>query len=86
MPARCRTIPKVPTQIAGLDEVLEGGFPRGRTTLVSGGPGSGKTVLGLEFLCHGAEAGEPGARREYRGNDRVDHNGRKQLAWLQGLK
>ena len=60
MPGKCRPIPKVPTQIAGLDEVLEGGLPRGRTTLVSGGPGSGKTVLGLEFLCRGAMAGEPG--------------------------
>ena len=28
--------------------------------MVSGGPGSGKTVLGLEFLCRGAMAGEPG--------------------------
>jgi len=53
-------IPKVPTKIAGLDEILEGGLPRGRTTVVSGGPGSGKTVLGLEFLCRGAIAGEPG--------------------------
>ncbi len=60
MPQRCRPIPKVPTQVPGLDEVLEGGLPRGRTTLVSGGPGSGKTVLGLEFLCRGAAAGEPG--------------------------
>jgi circadian clock protein KaiC len=50
----------VQTQISGLDEVLEGGFPRGRTTLASGGPGSGKTVLGLEFLCAGALTGEPG--------------------------
>lgn len=53
-------IAKVPTQISGLDEVLESGLPRGRTTLVSGGPGSGKTVLGLQFLCAGAMAGEPG--------------------------
>ncbi len=60
MAARCRAIPKVPTQVSGLDDVLEGGVPRGRTTLVSGGPGAGKTVLGLEFLCRGAEAGEPG--------------------------
>lgn len=60
MRARGRPIPKVPTQVLGLDEVLEGGLPRGRTTLVSGGPGSGKTVLGLEFLCRGALAGEPG--------------------------
>jgi len=60
MHGKRRPIPKVPTQIAGLDEVLEGGVPRGRTTLASGGPGSGKTVLGMEFLCRGAMAGEPG--------------------------
>lgn len=60
MRAKNRPIPKVPTQIFGLDEVLEGGLPQGRTTLVSGGPGSGKTVLGLEFLWSGAMAGEPG--------------------------
>ena len=38
----------------------EGGLPQGHTTVVSGGPGSGKTVLALEFLCRGAMAGEPG--------------------------
>jgi circadian clock protein KaiC len=53
-------IPKVPTNIAGLDEILAGGLPQGHATVVSGGPGSGKTVLGLEFLCRGAMAGEPG--------------------------
>jgi circadian clock protein KaiC len=51
---------KMATDIAGLDEILEGGLPKGRTTLVSGGPGTGKTVLGLEFLYRGAVAGEPG--------------------------
>src|SRR3990172_12620943 len=60
MHGKRRAIPKVRTQIAGLDEVVEGGLPRGRTTLASGGPGSGKTVLGLEFLCRGAMAGEAG--------------------------
>src|SRR5258706_14067384 len=55
-----RAIPKIPTRIRGLDEVLDGGLPLGRTTLVSGGPGSGKTVLGLEFLCRAAVAGSPG--------------------------
>ena len=60
MHGKRRPIPKVPTQIAGLDQILEGGLPRGRTTLVCGGPGSGKTVLGLEFLCRGAMKGEPG--------------------------
>jgi len=60
MHGKSRAIPKVPTQITGLDEILEGGLPQGRTSLACGGPGSGKTVLGLEFLCRGAMAGDPG--------------------------
>jgi circadian clock protein KaiC len=52
---------KAPTGIAGLDELTQGGLPRGRPTLVSGRAGCGKTVLGLEFLVRGAvEFGEPG--------------------------
>jgi circadian clock protein KaiC len=53
-------IAKAPTGIAGLDAILIGGLPRDRTTLVGGGPGTGKTLLGLEFLYRGALAGEPG--------------------------
>ncbi len=45
---------KSATGIAGLDEITGGGLPRGRTTLVSGGPGSGKTILALQFLVNGA--------------------------------
>ena len=52
---------KVPTGILGLDEITYGGLPRGRTTLVCGGPGCGKTLLALEFLVNGATRfGEPG--------------------------
>lgn len=51
---------KAPTHIGGLDDILEGGFPRGRTTVIKGGAGSGKTILGLEFLYRGASAGEAG--------------------------
>ena len=51
---------KVGTRIAGLDEVLNGGLPAGQTTLISGGPGTGKSIFGLEFLYRGAAAGEPG--------------------------
>jgi circadian clock protein KaiC len=54
-------LPKSPTGIQGLDEVTLGGLPRGRTTLVVGKAGSGKTLFGMEFLVHGAlEYGEPG--------------------------
>src|SRR3954468_23868961 len=52
---------KAPTGIRGFDEITDGGLPRGRATLVTGGPGSGKTLFGLEFLVRGAqEFGEPG--------------------------
>ncbi len=52
---------KVPTGIMGLDEVTQGGIPKGRTTLVCGGPGTGKTMMALEFLVRGArDFKEPG--------------------------
>lgn len=43
---------KAPTGIAGFDEITGGGLPRGRTTLLVGGPGSGKTIFALQFLAH----------------------------------
>jgi circadian clock protein KaiC len=48
------------TGIAGLDDVLEGGFPRNRLYLIDGDPGTGKTTLALQFLMQGAARGEPG--------------------------
>ena len=52
---------KVPTGIEGFDEITRGGLPRGRTSLLVGGPGSGKTLFGLRFLVEGARAHhEPG--------------------------
>jgi circadian clock protein KaiC len=58
--SRC-TLRKAPTGIQGLDDVTQGGLPQGRPTLVCGGPGSGKTLLAVEFLVHGAiEHHEPG--------------------------
>src|SRR4026207_1762789 len=60
-PAQARSLPKAPTGIPGLDEVTEGGLPRGRPTLVCGGAGCGKTLLAAEFLVRGATRfGEPG--------------------------
>ena len=51
---------RVPTGIKGLDEVLKGGLPKGRTILVVGSPGSGKTTFAVQFLVGGAKTGEPG--------------------------
>ena len=56
-----RTLEKCPTGIRGFDELTGGGLPRGRPSLVCGGPGCGKTLFALEFLVRGAvEHGEPG--------------------------
>jgi circadian clock protein KaiC len=56
-----QTLAKTPTGIKGLDEITEGGLPTGRSTLVTGGTGCGKTLLGMEFLVRGArDYGEPG--------------------------
>jgi circadian clock protein KaiC len=56
-----RQLAKTPTGIEGLDQVTGGGLPSGRTSLICGGPGCGKTILGMEFLVQGASRyGEPG--------------------------
>jgi circadian clock protein KaiC len=61
-PAQARSLPKAPTGILGLDDITEGGLPRGRPTLICGGPGCGKTLLAAEFLIRGAtQFDEPGA-------------------------
>ena len=52
---------KCPTGIRGFDQITFGGLPRGRPTLVCGGAGTGKTLLGIEFMVRGAmEHNEPG--------------------------
>ena len=59
--APIKQLQKCPTGIKGFDEITEGGLPKNRTTLVSGGAGSGKTLLGLDFLINGAlKFKEPG--------------------------
>jgi circadian clock protein KaiC len=50
-----------PTGATGLDDALRGGLPRGKTTLVIGSAGTGKTTLALQFLVRGAQyENEPG--------------------------
>lgn len=51
---------RAPTGIVGLDPLLEGGFPRGRSILVTGEPGTGKTIFALQFLYAGLKGGERG--------------------------
>src|SRR5215468_7017395 len=51
---------RIPTGISGLDAVLEGGFPQGRSILVTGEPVTGKTIFSLQFLIEGLARGEKG--------------------------
>ena len=52
---------RVPSGIPGLDELIQGGFLEGSSVLISGGAGTGKTILATQYIYKGAEQyGEPG--------------------------
>ena len=52
---------KTPTGISGLDEITEGGFPKGRPILICGSAGCGKTLFAIQFLVKGiTDYNEPG--------------------------
>jgi circadian clock protein KaiC len=56
-----KALQKAPTGIQGFDDISSGGLPRGRTTLILGGAGTGKTVFALQSLTEGYRRfGEPG--------------------------
>lgn len=49
---------KVTTGLSRLDRILKGGFPKNTSILLSGGPGSGKTLFALKFLMEGVSKGD----------------------------
>jgi len=53
-------VDRVKSGIDGLDEAVEGGFPKDSLILLAGEPGTGKTVFSMQFLVKGAELNEPG--------------------------
>lgn len=55
------TVARLSTGVNGLDDIMNGGMPRGNTVLLAGASGTGKTTLAFQFLCEGAARGEPGA-------------------------
>ncbi len=50
---------RLSTGVQGLDDMLGGGYPKGSIVLISGGPGSGKTINGLQYTAAAVERGEP---------------------------
>jgi circadian clock protein KaiC len=64
---------KTPTGVEGFDAITGGGLPRNRTSLIFGGPGSGKTVFALQTLVNGArQFGEPGIFVAFEENSRLN--------------
>ena len=53
-------IERVVTGIPGLDDILHGGIPKRNVVLLSGGPGTGKSIFGQQYLYNGLKLGEPG--------------------------
>ncbi|MEW6609103.1 MAG: ATPase domain-containing protein [bacterium] len=51
---------RISTGVKEIDKMMGGGLPKGTSTLVAGGAGTGKTLLGLHFITEGIEQGEPG--------------------------
>ncbi len=63
-------LPKCLTGIKGFDEITEGGLPKNRVTLICGSTGTGKTLLGIDFLINGAVVyNEPGVFMSFEETD-----------------
>lgn len=51
-------ITRVSTGISGLDKLVDGGIPKGSVVLISGAPGTGKTILGIQYVGEGIKLGQ----------------------------
>ena len=68
--SRLPVLAKAPTGIAGFDEITGGGLPRGRTSLIAGTAGAGKTLFAMEYIYRGAaQFGEPGVFMAFEENE-----------------
>jgi circadian clock protein KaiC len=74
-------IERVNSGIDGLDEMIAGGLLRGSTTLIAGPVGSGKTIMGLQFICEGVKRGEPGVYVGFQENPVQLARTMKALGW-----
>ena len=77
---------RVPTGIAGLDEVLGGGLPKGHIYLVEGESGAGKSTIGLHFVIEGRRRGERTLWITMSETERELHDAAKSHGWtLEGI-
>jgi circadian clock protein KaiC len=79
-------LPRAPTGIAGLDDILGGGIARNRLHLLEGSPGTGKTTIALQFLLAGAAAGEAGIYVSLAETEHELRDGARSHGWTIGPK
>ena len=84
MDANAEFLSRASTGIAGLDDVLEGGWARDRLHLLEGTPGTGKTTIALHFLLAGAQAGEGGIYVSLAETAKELRQGAKSHGWTLG--
>ncbi|MEM0380509.1 MAG: KaiC domain-containing protein [Desulfurococcaceae archaeon] len=74
-------VERVKTNIKGFDDIVNGGIPKRSVVLLSGGPGTGKSIFGMQYLWNGLQMGEPGlyiALEEHPAQIRINM---KQFGW-----
>jgi circadian clock protein KaiC len=72
---------RVKTGIIGLDDLIEGGLPKGSVTLISGSPGTGKTIFAMQFLVEGAKANEKSLYFSFEENRQAVVDQARQFGW-----
>jgi circadian clock protein KaiC len=75
-------IDRVESGIAGLDSMINGGFPKNSSIILRGGSGTGKTILCLQYLYHGAEQyDEPGVFISFAESRKCIHEHARRFGW-----
>ena len=72
---------RVKTGVVGLDDLIEGGIPKGSVVLIAGSPGTGKTIFGLQFLVEGIKSGEKALYISFEENRLAIVDQAKQFGW-----
>src|SRR6476469_3277910 len=82
MDATTATLTRASTGIAGLDDILGGGWARNRLHLLEGSPGTGKTTIALQFLMAGAAEGEVGIYISLAETEQELRDGARSHGWI----
>jgi circadian clock protein KaiC len=82
MDATTEQLPRASTGIAGLDNILGGGWARNRLHLLEGSPGTGKTTVALQFLLSGVKRGEAGIYISLAETEQELRDGARSHGWV----